>query len=244
MPHDAINNIMLKEKIQFGSREIWFDLVFKERKTLGITVKPDQSVFVAAPRGASIDKIKEKVKKRAPWILKQKSYFLSFEPLTPPRRYVSGETHLYLGRQYRLKVSETSENLVKLKGRFLEVSTQDRNDTEFIKTQVLRWYKIHAQTKFYQYAHPWIEKFTKYGVRPTSIEIRLMEKRWGSCSPKGKIILNLELIKAPKGCIEYVIVHELCHLVHPNHNKAFWDLQSKEMPDWEKWKDRLEKFLA
>jgi predicted SprT family Zn-dependent metalloprotease len=71
-----------------------------------------------------------------------------------------------------------------------------------------------------------------------------MPTRWGSCTPKGKIILNPELIKAPKGCIEYVIIHELCHLIHHDHTQKFLDLQTKEMKDWEKWKMKLEKLLA
>ncbi|MFQ5637890.1 MAG: M48 family metallopeptidase [bacterium] len=232
------------EKIQFGTAEISFDLVFKQRKSLGITVTPDRNVLVKAPVDASLDKIKEKVKKRAPWILKQQSYFLSFHPLTPPRKYISGETHLYLGRQYRLKIFEAEENEVKLKEGFLQVYTNRKDDTRAIKKHVSGWYEQHARGKFEQYAEPWIEKFSKYKVVPHTIEIRNMPKRWGSCTPKGKVILNTELIKAPKGCIEYVIVHELCHLVHHNHSKAFFELQTKEMPNWERWKDRLERILA
>ena len=71
-----------------------------------------------------------------------------------------------------------------------------------------------------------------------------MPTRWGSCTPRGKIILNPELIKAPKGCIEYVIIHELCHLIYHDHTRKFIDLQTKEMPDWEKWKSKLENLLA
>ena len=71
-----------------------------------------------------------------------------------------------------------------------------------------------------------------------------MEKRWGSCTRNGKITLNPEMIKAPKACIEYVMVHELCHLVHHNHTRDFYDLQSRMFPDWQKWKDKLEKTLA
>ena len=71
-----------------------------------------------------------------------------------------------------------------------------------------------------------------------------MHYRWGSCSPKGRILLNPELIKAPKACIEYVIVHELCHLVYQDHTKAFFDLQEREFPEWKKWKTKLEQLLA
>ena len=102
----------------------------------------------------------------------------------------------------------------------------------------------NAKSKFQTIAQPLIYNFKKHKVEPSSIVFRNMPTRWGSCTPKGKIILNPELIKAPKGCIEYVIIHELCHLVHHDHTQKFIDLQTKEMPDWEKWKLKLEKLLA
>src|SRR5690625_525511 len=100
------------------------------------------------------------------------------------------------------------------------------------------------QIKFAEYAEPLIQRFKKYDVEPKILFIQNMETRWGSCSAKGNIILNPELIKAPKPCIEYVIIHELCHLIHRNHTKAFFRLLSKEMADWEKWKERLEREMA
>ncbi len=230
-----------EHRIQFGSKEIVFELLYQERKSLGITVHPDRSVTVRAPLNAPYERVLELIRKRAPWILKQQSYFLSFEPLTPERKYVSGETHLYLGRQYRLKIFDAIQDKVKLKGGFIEVHTCNRSKTEEL---VLEWYKKHAEVKFRDIAAPWIERFKKYGVEPSHVHIKQMDMRWGSCTPKGKIILNTELIKAPKGCIEYVIVHELCHLVHHNHSAAFFELQTKEMVDWGRWKERLEKVLA
>lgn len=227
--------------IQFGSRQIIFDLLYQDRKSLGITVHPDRKVTVRAPLNASFERVLELIRKRAPWILKQQSYFLSFEPLTPERKFVSGETHLYLGRQYRLKIFDAPVDAVKLKRGFLEVYTCNRSRT---KELVLEWYKKHAEVKFREIAAPWILRFKKYGVEPSHVLIKQMDMRWGSCTPKGKIILNTELMKAPKGCIEYVIVHELCHLVHHNHSAAFFELQTKEMPDWGKWKGRLERIMA
>jgi predicted metal-dependent hydrolase len=228
--------------IAFGSETIAFSLTYQERKTLGITVHPDRSVSVKAPTGAEWEKIESKIRKRAPWILKQQSYFLSFEPRTPPRRYVSGESHLYLGRQYRLKVYERpGEASVKLKRGFLEVFTPDKNDTERL---VKAWYKKRAEIQFPAIAEKWVQRFEKYKVSPTSTVIKWMDKRWGSCTPAGKIILNVELVKAPKGCISYVVLHELCHLLHPNHSAAFYELQTREMPDWRRWKERLEGVLA
>lgn len=229
------------EAIQFGSKQINFRLDFSGRKSLGISVTPDLNVLVKAPTGTALEKVKEKIRKRAPWIIRQQSFFLSFHPKTPARKFVGGETHLYLGRQYRLRILIGKVESVKLKGQFIEVTTTGKIRT---KQLVNEWYLQNAKLKFHAIAEPLIHKFKKHKVEPSSIVLREMPTRWGSCTPKGKIILNPELIKAPKGCIEYVIIHELCHLIHHDHTQKFIDLQTKEMKDWEKWKMKLEKLLA
>lgn len=227
--------------IQYGSKIIDFDVVFTNRKTLGITVTPELNVLVKAPIDSTIENIKEKLIKKAPWIIKQQSFFLSFQPRTTERKFISGETHLYLGRQYLLKVEIDNFESVKLKGKFIEVKTTDKFNAKQLVTD---WYLHQARTKLKQIAQELIANFKKYKVEPTSIILREMPTRWGSCTAKGKILLNPELIKAPKGCIEYVIIHELCHLIHHDHTQKFIDLQTTEMPDWEKWKMKLENLLA
>ena len=227
--------------IQFGSKQIYFQLEYSNRKSLGITVKPDLSVLVKAPADTSLEKVKEKLRKKAPWIIRQQSFFLYFHPKTPARKYISGETHLYLGRQYHLRIIQNNFESVKLKGKYIEVSVNDKLSAEQL---VGEWYLQNAKLKLRTIAQPLIDNFKKYNIEPSSIVLRDMPTRWGSCTPKGKIILNPELIKAPKGCIEYVIIHELCHLVHHDHTQKFIDLQTKEMHDWEKWKMKLEKLLA
>ena len=148
---------------------------------------------------------------------------------------------MYLGRQYRLQIIIAKEESVKLKGKYIEVTANDKSRA---KELLNNWYLHHARTKFHAIATPLIEKFNKYKVEPSSIVLREMPTRWGSCTPKGKIILNPELIKAPRGCIEYVIMHELCHLIHHDHTQKFIYLQTKEMPNWEFWKLKLEKLMA
>lgn len=231
----------MTSSIQFGSKQINFHLEYSNRKSLGITVKPDLSILVKAPIDTSLEKIKEKLRKKAPWIIRQQSFFLYFHPKTPARKFISGETHLYLGRQYRLKVIQNNLESVKLKGKYIEAVAIDKTR---VKQLVDDWYLQNARSKFRIIAQPLIDNFKKYNIEPSSIVLRNMPTRWGSCTPRGKIILNPELIKAPKGCIEYVIIHELCHLVHHDHTQKFIDLQTKEMKDWEKWKMKLEKLLA
>lgn len=232
--------------IQFGSKTIDFLVEYSTRKTLGITVTPDLDVLVKAPMDSSLDKIKEKLLKKAPWIIRQQSFFLSFQPKTPPRKYVGGETHLYLGRQYLLRIEKEKlkNEKVVLKGKFLNVYTKEKDE---VQPLVEAWYFEKAKEKFNQIAMVLFESFVKrhnLSLIPYHLSLRKMPTRWGSCTPKGKIILNPELIKAPRGCIEYVIIHELCHLIHHDHTQKFIDLQTKEMPDWEKWKSKLENLLA
>ena len=231
----------MKDSIHFGSKVIEYEVSFSERKTLGITVTPDSDVLVKAPISTNREKIQQVLQKRAAWIVKQQSYFLSFQPRLTERKYVSGETHLYLGRQYRLMIHEANQDSVKLLHGEIRVETTDR---EKAKSLMKNWYLKLAREKFEKIASEWILKFKSEGVEPNTLVIRDMALRWGSCTPKGKIILNPELIKAPRGCIEYVIIHELCHLVHQDHSPAFFRLQSRYMPDWEKWKGKLEKMMA
>lgn len=231
------------EQIQYGDSVIEFELAYSQRKTLGITVMPDLSVKVVAPENALRKEILEKVRKRASWIVEQKRYFLAFEPRKKEYLYKSGETHYYLGRQYQLKIVEGHREAVFYSGRYLLIETKDKSK-ENIASLLEDWYRQRAKIKFAEIAEPLIQRFKKYEVEPKNLYIQNMKYRWGSCSAKGNIILNPELIKAPKPCIEYVINHELCHLVHRNHTQAFFSLQSREMPDWEKWKNKLEMFLA
>jgi len=232
---------MTKGTVEFGSKKIEYSLVFNHRKTLGITVTPDLEVLVKAPSGASPEKIKQVVRKRTPWILKQKEFFLAFYPKQPAKRYVGGETHLYLGKQYRLRVRKGKTESVRLYGKYFRVVCRKPSNVKGLLTE---WYWFHAELKFEEILGEWIPRFNNIGVEPSGIKLREMPKRWGSCTPKGRIILNPELIKAPRKCIEYVIIHELCHLVHRNHSRKFIELQTKVMPDWELWKNRLEKLLA
>lgn len=228
-------------EITYGTISIQYSIKFTKRKTLGITVTPEGKVLLSAPLGSSQELIESKLLKRARWIVKQQSYFLSFGTHTPPKKYVSGESHYYLGKQYMLKVINGKPNSAKYKGRYFEVVCSQKHKAEELMKS---WYREHAKIKFAEIAEPIINRFAKYGISPSSIHIQEMENRWGSCTPKGKIILNTELIKAPKPCIEYVITHELCHLLHHDHTKAFFELLEAEMPDWKRWKNRLENFMV
>lgn len=235
---------MIKDKIQYGNSKIDYTLEFAKRKTLGIKVHPDKSVHVIAPLDSQLDLVKEKVKNKAAWILRQQDFFLSFHPITPPRKFVSGETHLYLGKQYKLKLIESENESVKFYGGTIEVSVNSKSDKLQIEKLLKDWYKDKAEHHFnnlFEESLPLSKQF--YKGTPT-LKYRWMKKRWGSCDKDGQIHLNLELIKAPKKCIEYVIIHELCHLVYLNHSSAFYNLLEKVYPNWRETKDRLEQLMV
>ncbi|MDD2871142.1 MAG: SprT family zinc-dependent metalloprotease [Candidatus Gracilibacteria bacterium] len=230
------------QNISFGTKIIEFTLLQLDRKTLAIEVTPDMDVIVRAPESIRLDSILDRVRKKAPWIIKQINFFKDFHPKLTPRKYTSGETFLYLGKQYILKVEKTEENeCVKLKGKFFMVFVKNIKNTEKI---VNEWYLNNAKEKFKVYSELIIQKFENLNVKPNRISIRKMNSRWGSCSKKGNITLNSDLIRAPRGCIEYVLTHECTHLLEFGHTKRFYEIQTSQMPDWEKWKNKLENLLA
>jgi predicted metal-dependent hydrolase len=230
--------------LKYGKTEIPFSIKRVDRKSLKISVLPDTSVEVSAPINAPVTKIHEKLEKRGKWIKKQQKYFESFLPTTPDRKFISGETHLYLGKQYRLKLIESENEYIKLTKGFFFVGVADKENKTRVKGLLSGWYKSHAEKRFKKSLQENINHFKKWEIGFPPIIIKRMSKRWGSCTPKGKIIINPEIIKAPPRCIDYVVIHELCHLVHHNHSKDFYDLQLAVMPDWEKWKWKLEKMLC
>jgi predicted metal-dependent hydrolase len=228
--------------IDYGTTRIPFILEYKNRKTLGIAVTPDMQVTITAPYNASLENVLEKAGKRAGWISKQIRKFESYEATFLHRKveYVSGETFYYMGRKYRLKVSEgLSEGIIK-EGRYLKAIAKNKSNQKKVASLIMDWYKQEAkkifQERFERYSY--ILKREKISVN--QLMVRRLEKRWGSCTASGNIIINVSLIQAPVQCIDYVVVHEICHLKYLNHGAKFYNILSRYMEDWEKRKNRLQ----
>jgi|TARA_R110002050_G_scaffold245808_12_gene383452 predicted metal-dependent hydrolase len=228
--------------VVYGGEEIPFQLAFSKRKSLEISVHPDKSVFVKAPEGTNREAIEAKVKKRARWIKRQIRYFNQFDPRTPSRKYVSGESHLYLGKKYRLKIEVGTNNGVSLKAGFFWV-TSASGKPDHVKSLLSDWYRekvdFHLNKTF---SECW-ETFKRTDSKKPTVKIMKLKKRWGSLSKNGTLTLNRDLIKTPKECIEYVIIHELCHLEHHHHGPEFYRLLERSLPDWVKRKHKLEMAL-
>jgi len=224
--------------VSCGTATITYDLILSRRKTVGISVKPDSQVTVRAPIGAPLKEIDRLVQKRAAWILRHQRKFESYPPPSPPRQYISGESHRYLGKQYRLEVTPAKNDSVKLiRGRFL-VTIRD-NDPDRIKHLLTEWYRRQAHRVFAERLEANYPKIQPYDVPFPEMKIRLMKSRWGSCSASSRINLNLKLIQAPKPYIDSVILHELCHLKEHNHSRAFYALLDRLHPDWRQRREGL-----
>jgi predicted metal-dependent hydrolase len=226
-------------RVPYGSKNISFSLEYSPRETLAIEVHPDSSILVKAPINATIESIESKVLHRAAWIARQQRQFAKYAPPLPAPECVSGEGYRYLGRQYRLKLIESSSENIRLWQGRLEVNTPTPFDRDNVERSISNWFRDRAMLIFserYQYC---AQLVSPYSIEGNGFELRTMSKRWGSCTPNGKIFLNPLLVSATKDCIDYVIVHELCHLVFPNHSRSFYRLLVSILPDWIDRKDRL-----
>jgi predicted metal-dependent hydrolase len=231
-----------KHVIKLGKRQIQYRLHLSERRSLKIIVSPELSVDVLAPKSAEDNQIHAAVQKKALWVARKLDRQETYHPLPTPKRYVSGETCVYLGRQYRLKVSEGNKKPAKLLGRFLWVRVADKTHNGSVRRAVNKWYRAHAHETFSRYMEKCYTIASRHGIPQPLLSIRVMRRRWGSCSSTGRITLNINLIQAPVHCIEYLIMHELCHLKYHNHSKTFFSFLTRCQPDWRKRKETLDKF--
>lgn len=233
-----------KRSFSYGQTTIDYTIFFSDRKTMEIAVHPDSSVIVKAPRNSDLPLIEKKLAKRARWILRQIFYFKQFIPKTPERCYVSGETHLYLGKQYRLKLGQGDNSHVKLHRGFFQITCREAPTPEKAKKLLNKWYLEKANAHFTQSLNRSWPKFKRFTPAKPKISVKRMKKRWGSLSDTGTVTLNTNLVKAPKECIDYVVTHELCHLKFRDHSPEFYKLLETVIPAWEKIKHKLELSMA
>lgn len=206
-----------------------------------IKVLPDCRVQISAPETASDEQVIAAAKQRARWIYQQLREFRSRLEHVRPRQYISGESHFYLGKQYVLKVIEnpTEKSSVKLLRGKIEVTVREKS-AEKINALLADWYKARAKEVFARRLEAMLEQTLWVSEKPP-LRVLTMQTQWGSCSPAGRLTLNPYLVKAPRDCIDYVILHELCHLAEHNHSERFYRLMGQVMPNWEKIKGRLDK---
>mgnify|MGYP001079875497 CR=1 FL=1 len=223
----------------YGKYQYKYTLVKENRKTMSLIVEPDMTIVLKCPLNASNQKIESFLKRKWFWLEKQLSFFKKYQRKIYKKEYISGESFLYLGRQYTLLVKRgKNEGIVYYKGKIILTTNHGVRNSKYNKKMVERWYKNRITIKFQESYHRVIKNFD-YDFTPELV-VRKLNKRWGSFLYGKKIILNPELIKAPTDCLDYVITHELCHMMYKNHNKDFYKLLSKKCTNWKSLKEKLE----
>lgn len=218
-----------------------YTVLRQDRADLSISVLPDLRVEALAPRGRPRSAIEAKLMSRSAWILRQQLRFRDLHPLPIQKRYVAGESFRYLGRQYRLRLTKSDRSVVVLQRPFLVVELDrdsDRTRTA-VERLVKKWYDDRSRAMLPRYFARALKCHPVLNAQPVNLRLRRMKSRWGSCTRNGVITLNCELVQASPACIEYVIMHELCHLREMNHGAAFERLLSRVMPDWKTRRERL-----
>lgn len=242
-----IKQPILQDQLSFvyGDEAIEYTLIRSSNaksKRIQIKVLPNVEVIVRANDGAHAEEIHQAVQKRARWIYQSLQDFKSHQNLKTIKHYRSGEMMFYLGRRYVLKLIQSDEKpAVKLTRGQLQVfvPSVEQASKEQIKALTQLWYRTQSKRIFSERLQVLLSK-TDWVEELPSLKILSMDKQWGSCSPQGKIILNPHLIKTSRECIDYVIVHELCHIAEHNHSERFWRLLTQVMPNWKEVKTKLD----
>lgn len=228
--------------LSYGDDRIPYQVAYDDSRTsrVAIHVNPDGSVSVDAPVGFNDDSIKRAVQKRAKWVVNHVTEAHERYAHVVPKDYVSGEQVLFLGRRYMLKVISITGKpaATRLIGNRLEVQTATGTPDD-IRGRIRAWHRVKGRDYLARRIDslvrslPWVSA-------PPPFRLLEMSRQWGSCSAAGEIILNPHLIKAPRACIDYVLIHELAHLKHHDHGTDFWKLIDAHAGDWRKSKHHLD----
>ena len=237
---------IIQRTIQIDGIPLHYSLERKNVKNLNLHVRKAGSVYVSANNAVPEEKIDEFLLSKGTFIRNAQNKFMEQEHYKHlPKQYVSGETFYIQGRALRLKVSQSTKEKILSDGVYLLLEVKDPQNFTQKERLVKKYLDRQCKTVFGEIVDEMYPVFQKYGVAPPILRIRNMDTRWGSCLPgKGIITLNKRLLEAPRNCIEYVVMHEFCHFIHPNHSKHFYDFLSMLMPDWKERKRILDESAA
>lgn len=216
----------------YKSEKIEFELIYKKRRTIEIRIDPPGRVIVTAPSGADEDEILKIVQNKGHWITKKLRDVKNIN-IKEERDFKDGDLFLYMGNDYPLKliIEKNIKNIeVKYSAENIIVISPSA-DKELIRKAMKLWYREKTE----EIIHDRMKELQKYFDRkPSDIKIKEQKKRWASCTSKGRLLFNWRCSMASVQAVDYIIVHEMCHLYHMNHSKSFWNKVSSVLPDYKK----------
>lgn len=220
-----------------------YTVVFSQRRSISIIVSPDKGVTVRAPFRTPVKSIEDYVHKKSGWIRKHLESFSELKRIRYDKEYIDGEHHMFLGRELNLKITKSAKPFVYQNDNIIEVGLDRVDDSECVKSHLERWYSIKASEYITKKVNEIQLRYQDYRFTPSKLAVRPLKSRWGSCTSKGKITINADLVKLDEIFTEYVIIHELCHLRHHNHSIQYYKLLSELFPDWKRIRSELRKYI-
>jgi predicted metal-dependent hydrolase len=234
---------MYKDQQTYQFQNIEFRIVYSRRRTLGISILPDSSVIVRAPYRTSVKTISRIIQEKSAWIIKHRDSYRQKEKRKLNSSLIAGEKQLFRGKECVLQISQSKKPFVRFIENTIEVGLDNTDDQLAIRRLLYFGYKTEATVIYTELLDKALKTHENQMFKPVGLIIRTMKSRWGSCSKKGLITLSTELIKLPDIYIEYVIIHELCHLKHHNHGKEYYNLLSELFPAWKKVRKELREYI-
>jgi predicted metal-dependent hydrolase len=233
--------------IQYGNRNINYEIKKGNRiKTVAIHINPTGYITVLSPQSLNEESIQKILYKRGKWIIEKQDLIDKNRDANIIKQFVSGESFPYLGRYYRLKVTkplrEGEKKCRLINGRFFvegNGNSSSENGSLSVKRALIEWYLEHAEEKIRERVNRFAPLIGKW---PVSIKVKNQEKRWGSCSQGGIIRFNWKIVMVPISVMDYVITHELCHLIYPHHSIQFWQKVQSIIPDYKRRREWLKRF--
>jgi predicted metal-dependent hydrolase len=222
---------------------IAYKIVYSRRRSIGISVGPDSGVIVRAPYRTSLKTIENLIVSKSVWINKHLENYKSAVRIANHKIYGDGTTVLFRGKEFQIRIIESKTNTVKQSDNIIEIGLRNISDKEKAGLLLEKWFRSIAEDIFREKFEEILVRFRNYNFSPSELTVSALKRRWGSCSSKGKITISSELVKLDDIYLEYVILHELCHLRHQNHGKEFYELLSEVFPDWKKRRSELKKFI-
>lgn len=234
---------MYKEQQTCQFQNIEFRIVYSRRRTIGISILPDASVIVRVPYHTPLKTINRIIQEKSPWIIKHRDSYQRKEKKKLNSSLIAGEKQLFRGKECVLHIFQSKKPVVRFNENTIEIGVDKVDDQHSIRRLLYTGYKTEASVIYPEMLNKALKIHENQMFKPIGLIIRTMKSRWGSCSRKGMITLSTELIKLPDIYIEYVIIHELCHLKHHNHGKEYYNLLSELFPDWKKVRKDLRQYI-
>jgi predicted metal-dependent hydrolase len=225
-------------------QKINYKVVYSGRRSMAISIGPATGVIVRAPYRTSLKAIEKLVGSKTTWINKHQESFRSSVNIGNIRNYNDGAEILLYGRKHHLNIIISDKYYVRLNGdNTIKVGLKNLSDKEIVGPMLEKWYKFIAEELFSKRFAEILIKYKDFSFKPSGFSVRILKRRWGSCSSKGRITISSELVKLDDIYLEYVILHELCHLRHHNHGKEFYKLLTEVFPEWRRRRSELKKYV-